>query len=109
MAPEEGGLTVKVRVRYKAPPMPAVDALKEYATGRITYEEYARRLVAMGKEHLLQEPSTIPPELTPSPGGRECLGNGHWPGYECQCPDCDWYETVCFPDWEGHKPEKAEK
>lgn len=44
----------------------------------------------------------IPPELTPSPGGLECLGNGHWVGYECQCPDCDFYE-VCFPDWEGHR------
>ena len=45
---------------------------------------------------------TMPPELTPSPNGRECLGNGHWPGYECQCPDCDSYEQ-CFPDLEGHK------
>ena len=45
---------------------------------------------------------TVPAELTPSPAGQECLGNGHWPGYECQCPDCDFYET-CFPDWEGHK------
>ena len=40
--------------------------------------------------------------LTPSPGGKECLGNGTWPGYQCECPDCDFYET-CFPDWEGHK------
>lgn len=40
-------------------------------------------------------------KLTPSSGGKECLGNGHWPGYERQCPDCDFYET-CFPDWEGH-------
>lgn len=51
---------------------------------------------ALMKEHL------TPAKLTPRPGGKECLGNGHWPGYERQCPDCDFYET-CFPDWEGHK------
>lgn len=44
----------------------------------------------------------IPHKLTPSPAGRECLGNGHWPGYACQCPGCDFYEQ-CFPDWEGRK------
>lgn len=43
----------------------------------------------------------IPAELTPSPAGRECLGNGTWPGYECQCPDCDYYATVCFSDFES--------
>ena len=47
--------------------------------------------------HAIYEP-TIPHTLTPSPGGMECLGNGHWPGYECQCPDCDWYATVCFQE-----------
>lgn len=51
------------------------------------------------EEALLQALQT-PHELTPSPGGRECLGNGNWPGYACQCPDCDWYATICFPDWE---------
>lgn len=55
------------------------------------------------QEILLQRQHLVPWELTPSPGGKECLGNGHWPGYECQCPDCDYYETICFPDWEGHK------
>lgn len=39
------------------------------------------------------------PPLTPSPHGRECLGNGSWPGYPCQCPGCDWYPTICFPDY----------
>lgn len=41
---------------------------------------------------------TVPAKLTPSPGGRECLGNGSFPGYECQCPDYDWFATICFPD-----------
>lgn len=45
---------------------------------------------------------TTPHKLTPSPAGRDCLGNGQWPGYACQCADCDFYEQ-CFPDWEGHK------
>ena len=40
---------------------------------------------------------STPHTLTPSPQGKECLGNGTWPGYECQCPDCDWY-LACFPD-----------
>ena len=53
---------------------------------------------------LQQRQHRVPKELTPSLGGGECLGNGHWPGYECQCPDCDWYATVCFPDWQDATP-----
>lgn len=41
---------------------------------------------------------TIPVELTPSPAGRECLGNGMWPGYECQCDNCENY-LECFPEY----------
>ena len=51
------------------------------------------------EEDLMQALRT-PHELSPSPQGRECLGNGNWPGYECQCPDCDWFATICFPDAE---------
>lgn len=40
----------------------------------------------------------VPAKLTPSPHGKECLGNGTWLGYECQCDECDFYLT-CFPDW----------
>lgn len=47
------------------------------------------------EEDLLQALQT-PHALTPSPQGRECLGNGNWPGYACQCPDCEWFESVCF-------------
>lgn len=36
-------------------------------------------------------------KLTPSPAGRECLGNGTWPGYECCCDECD-YLLECFPE-----------
>ena len=106
-------MKVKVRRKEQAPELPAVAAYVEYALGRIDRQEYARRLEAVGKGYMLQRtPMTdaellqehlTPPELTPSPGGRECLGNGHWVGYECHCPDCDFYETVCFPDWEGHR------
>ena len=49
------------------------------------FEERHRRMIA------------TPHTLTPSPQGKECLGNGAWPGYDCQCPDCDWY-LVCFPE-----------
>lgn len=37
--------------------------------------------------------------LTPSPGGKDCMGNGAHPGLMCLCPDCDYFETICFPDW----------
>ena len=37
-------------------------------------------------------------KLTPSFHGKECLGNGEWPGYECCCDECDWF-LQCFPDW----------
>lgn len=39
---------------------------------------------------------SIPP-LAPSSGGKECLGNGTWPGYECQCDECD-HCLECFPE-----------
>lgn len=29
--------------------------------------------------------------LTPSLNGRECLGNGTWPGYEICCDECDYF------------------
>jgi len=41
--------------------------------------------------------SRTPYRLTPSPQGRDCLGNGEWPGYECQCDECDQY-LICFPE-----------
>ena len=37
--------------------------------------------------------------LTPSLHGRDGLGNGCHPGYECCCDECDYY-LECFPDWE---------
>lgn len=91
---------MKVKVRkVKIPPMPGCDALLEYCTGRISREEYVLRMVLLGKERLLQpQRPEVPHKLTPSPGGRECLGNGTWVGYECQCPDCDWYQTICFTE-----------
>lgn len=36
-------------------------------------------------------------KLTPSPGGRECLGNGTWLGYECCCDECDFF-LFCYED-----------
>lgn len=36
-------------------------------------------------------------KLTPSYQGKECLGNGLWPGYECCCDECDYY-LICFPE-----------
>ena len=37
--------------------------------------------------------------LTPSPEGRDCLGNGEHPGFECQCDECDHY-LACFPEYD---------
>lgn len=88
---------MKVKVRRR-PSMPAVDALVKHLTGQMTEAQYTRRLIALGKGQLLEHPE-VPAKLTPSYHGKECLGNGTWPGYECQCPDCDWFETICFPDY----------
>lgn len=37
-------------------------------------------------------------KLTPSPQGKECLGNGTWVGYECCCDECDYF-LECFPEY----------
>ena len=65
------------------------DACKEAFFEKIEAEcELAR------KEDLIDVTGT---PLTPSPGGRECLGNGSWVGYECCCDECDHFFT-CFPE-----------
>ena len=35
---------------------------------------------------------TVP---TPGNGGRECLGNGRFVGYECCCDECDYF-LCCY-------------
>ena len=67
-------------------------ALEEYEKAYLIHVE---RLVA-DPEQLLLELIT-PHELTPSLHGRDCLGSGDWPGYECQCDECPHY-LECFPE-----------
>ena len=38
--------------------------------------------------------------LTPSPQGRDCLGNGTHEGYEIACDNCDHF-LECFPEYIG--------
>lgn len=38
-------------------------------------------------------------KLTPSPAGRECLGNGTWVGYECCCDECDFF-LQCYSEYD---------
>lgn len=42
----------------------------------------------------IQDPTGTP--LTPSDQGKDCLGNGERPEYECCCDECDYY-LHCFP------------
>lgn len=41
------------------------------------------------------------PQLTPSKQGRDCLGNGEHPEYECCCDVCDYF-LECFPQYDWH-------
>lgn len=85
---------MRVRVRRRILPRltPAQDAAME-ALLRSDAGQQALALV-----EALDHPEW-PRELTPSPGGRECLGNGSWPGYECQCDECDDFLT-CYPEYD---------
>ena len=38
-------------------------------------------------ENKVTQDLLTPHKLTPSFQGKECLGNGEWPGYECQCDE----------------------
>ena len=40
-------------------------------------------------------------ELTPSYHGKDCLGSGDFPGYDCLCDECDYF-LACFPDWKDY-------
>ena len=79
--------------------------LRELVSGEVS-EEVAERVRDILRELSTRErpdpdpffdPSTGT-KLTPSFHGRECLGNGEWPGYECCCDECDFF-IGCFPDW----------
>ena len=37
--------------------------------------------------------------LTPSPQGKDCLGNGENSNYECCCDECDFF-LDCFPQYD---------
>lgn len=77
----------------------------------VVLDELARRREASGapfqsneeawaefREHYMPHDLTTPHKLTPSPQGRDCLGNGSWPGYECCCDECPHYLT-CFSEF----------
>ena len=51
----------------------------------------------LGIDLNLIDPSTGT-KLTPSPQGKECLGNGQHPEYECCCDECDYF-LECFPEY----------
>lgn len=57
-------------------------------------EAYAIYKQLMTPDELL-DPTGV--KLTPSFHGRDCLGNGEWPGYECCCDECDFFQA-CFPE-----------
>ena len=49
-------------------------------------------------EENLQNTFQADPPLAPGYHGKDCLGNGSYPGVECCCDECDFFLT-CFPDW----------
>ena len=65
------------------------DAWKEFA------QQYCP--VEPSEEQHIQELLTLH-TLTPSFHGAECLGNGDWIGYECQCDECPFF-LQCFPEF----------
>lgn len=86
------GELVKRREQSGTPFRSDMEALADLY--RRCYLEFYSALCA---EKARLEGIKVPHTLTPSFHGKECLGNGEWPGYECQCPDCDWY-LECFPE-----------
>lgn len=43
------------------------------------------------------DPTETP--LKPSDQGKDCLGNGNHPEYECCCDECDYF-LCCFPQYD---------
>lgn len=74
----------------------ALNEALEYEKGNLDLKVNTRTLSIDDEENDLIDPSTGT-KLTPSPGGKECLGNGSWVGYECCCDECDHY-LECFPE-----------
>ena len=49
------------------------------------------------EEEQIIDPTGTP--LTPSPQGKDCLGNGENEKYECCCDECDYF-LYCFPQFD---------
>lgn len=41
-------------------------------------------------------------QLTPSPNGEKCIGNGQNKDVECMCDECDYF-LECYPEWDRKK------
>lgn len=43
-------------------------------------------------------------QLTPSPNGEQCIGNGLSPDTECMCDECEYF-LECYPEWNSENKE----
>lgn len=68
----------------------------QWRTNHEAWEDFVEHYfpIEPSEEQPLQKLLT-PHTLTPSFHGAECLGNGDWIGYECQCDECPYFLT-CF-------------
>ena len=39
-------------------------------------------------------------QLTPSPNGEKCIGNGQKKDIECMCDECEHF-LECYPEWDS--------
>jgi len=53
-----------------------------------------KEVINVGKEYDIQ--------LTPSPNGENCIGNGQNKDVECMCDECDYF-LECYPEWDRKK------
>ena len=61
-------------------------------------------LLVLCQSSVIKENNMQNKQLTPSPNGEQCIGNGLSPDTECMCDECEYF-LECYPDWNNENKE----
>lgn len=59
-------------------------------------------VLVVGQTSVIKENNMKNIQLTPSPNGEKCIGNGQKKDIECMCDECDHF-LECYPEWDSKK------
>jgi len=57
-------------------------------------------LLVLCQSSVIKENNMKNIQLTPSPNGEKCIGNGQKKDIECMCDECEHF-LECYPEWDS--------